>query len=66
MSAIRFKKYLNDNDIKQAWLADQLDVTQQAVSSWVTGDTKPSLDNISKLAEVLNVTITEAVGWFLT
>lgn len=46
---------------KQKELAIELGVTQQAVSSWISGRCQPAIEKIPKLAEVLNCTIKEVV-----
>ena len=46
-------------NMTQGDLADQLSVTQGAVSQWETGLTNPSLETLVKIAEVLNCTVDE-------
>src|SRR5574344_299271 len=42
--------------LSQTDLADQLGLSTKAVSKWETGEAQPTLDNISRLAEVFGVT----------
>jgi transcriptional regulator with XRE-family HTH domain len=53
---------LAERRIKQAALARRLDVTPQAVSSWVLGSSTPSRDNVVRLEDELAV---EPRGWLL-
>lgn len=46
---------------KQRELANILGVTQQAVSSWVSGRCQPPIKKIPKLAKVLNCSVEEVV-----
>lgn len=41
----------------QTELARQLDVSQQAVSSWMTGEREPTLEMFERLARELNVRV---------
>lgn len=50
--------------ISQSELADKLGVKQNAVSNWETGQAKPKLDTIKKLAEILQVSVEEIVECF--
>ena len=53
---------MNERNITSAWLAKQVGISKVAVSNIVTGKSSPSLDNIIKIASVLNVSITELIG----
>jgi transcriptional regulator with XRE-family HTH domain len=41
--------------LSQGVLAEQLDVSAKAVSKWETGEAQPTLDNVSRLAEIFGV-----------
>lgn len=45
----------------QDQLAEQLNVTRQAVSSWENGRTEPDIETLQKISEVLNVTVEELI-----
>lgn len=49
---LRRKKHLS-----QEQLAQELDLSRQAISKWEKGDNKPDLDNLKKLADIFNVKI---------
>lgn len=43
--------------LSQEQLAEQLNVTRQAVSKWETGEGKPDIDNLLPLAKLLGTTV---------
>ena len=57
IKALRIQKGLTQKD-----LADLLHVTSQAVSRWELGDVEPSIDTISNMAKIFNVTTDEIIG----
>lgn len=50
-----FKQLLKQKGFTQEQLADELQITQVAVSKWVCGKSTPTRDNMLKIANVLNV-----------
>ncbi len=46
----------------QEELADKLGISRQAVSKWECGDATPDLDNITKLADIYNISVDELLG----
>lgn len=48
--------------ITQSELAKQLGVTQGAVSQWENNSTRPDIDLLPKLAELLNCSVDELLG----
>ena len=48
--------------LTQKELADLLHVTSQAVSRWEKGDVEPSIDTISEIASIFEVTTDEIIG----
>ena len=48
--------------LSQVDLADIMEVSRQSVSKWETGEANPEINKLSKLAEVLNV----SVDWLLS
>lgn len=59
---LRIKKIMNERNVTSAWLANKVGISKVAVSNIVTGKSSPSLDNIIKIADALNVSITELIG----
>ena len=43
-------------DISQEQLAEQLNVSRQAISKWETGESLPDIDNILRLSSIFDVT----------
>ena len=39
----------------QRWLAEEIGVNQSSVTQWETGKTDPTTENLSRIAQVLNV-----------
>ena len=57
IKALRMRKGLTQKE-----LADLLHVTSQAVSRWEKGDVEPSIDTISEMASIFEVTTDEIIG----
>lgn len=53
---------MNERNVTSAWLAEQVGISKVAISNIVTGKSSPSLDNLLKIAGVLNVSITKLIG----
>lgn len=54
---MQLKEILESKGIKQKWLAQQMEVSEVAVSNWVQGKSIPRQKNAIKLSELLNVPI---------
>lgn len=52
-------KYRLANGMSQAELAKRLDVSQNTVSQWETGNRKPDIVTLKKLAKILGCTADE-------
>lgn len=59
---LRIKEFMSERNVTSAWLAEQVGISKVAVSNIVTGKSSPSLDNLLKIASILNVPITELIG----
>lgn len=59
---LKIKKIMSERGVTSAWLAEKVGISKVAVSNIVTGKSSPSLDNVIKIADVLNVSITELIG----
>lgn len=55
----RIKEVLEKKGIKQIWLADQLGKSYNMVHSYAQNKRQPSIDDLYKIAEILNVDIKE-------
>lgn len=55
----RIKKVLEQKGIKQKWLAEQLGKSYNMVNSYVQNRRQPSLEDLYKIAEILDVEVKE-------
>lgn len=55
----RIKEVLDKKGIKQIWLAEQLGKSYNMVHSYAQNKRQPSIDDLYKIAEILNVDIKE-------
>lgn len=62
MLASRLKGLRKDMRITQAWLADRLGVTQQAVAKWEAGKSFPESEVLLELSRYFDVTIDYLMG----
>lgn len=51
------KKLRKEKQLSQEQLAEQLNVTRQAVSNWENGKTQPDIDTLTQLASYFDVSI---------
>ncbi len=51
----QIKKVLEEKGIKQVWLAEQLGKSYNMVNSYVQNRRQPSIEDLYKIAELLNV-----------
>ena len=56
---LRIKKILQRKKLTSIWLASQIDITQPNMSNIVSGKSRPSLDTLERIANALEVSITE-------
>lgn len=49
---------------KQLDFAEALNVKQSTLSMWETGNSKPDIDMVKKIATVLNVSVSEVLECF--
>ena len=62
MISKNIKNLRKEKGLTQKELADLLHVTSQAVSRWEKGDVEPSIDTISEMASIFEVTTDEIIG----
>ena len=55
----RIKEVLEIKGIKQIWLAEQLGKSYNMVNSYVQNRRQPSIEDLYKIAEILNVNVQE-------
>ncbi|PKR79500.1 transcriptional regulator [Brumimicrobium salinarum] len=55
----RVKEVLDRKGIKQIWLAEQLGKSYNMVHSYAQNKRQPSIEDLYKIAEILNVDIKE-------
>ena len=55
------KKIRTEKGMTQETLAEKIFVTRQAISNWETGRTKPDVDSLLKIAEILDVQVEELI-----
>ena len=55
----RIKEVLEKKGIKQIWLAEQLEKSYNMVNSYAQNRRQPSLENLYRIANILNVEINE-------
>nr|DAK92460.1 MAG TPA: Repressor protein CI [Caudoviricetes sp.] len=58
----RIKEIRLVNNMKQADLADKLNVTQATVSGWESGRRTPDLETVRRIAELFDCSIDELLG----
>lgn len=51
----RIKEVLEEKGIKQKWLAEKLGKSYNMVNSYVQNRRQPSIEDLYKIAEILNV-----------
>lgn len=59
---LRIKEIMSERNVTSAWLAEKVGISKVAVSNIVTGKSSPSLDNLLKIADALNVSIITLIG----
>ena len=58
----RIKIVLVEQKKTAKWLAEEICKDPSTVSKWCTNSSQPSLDTLSKIAEVLNVKLSDLVN----
>lgn len=60
--AQRLRKLRESAGLSQGDVADKLDVSRPAVSSWESGKIRPRLNKLNQLADLFNVTVADLMG----
>lgn len=58
----RIKAVLAEHDKTNKWLAEQLEKNETTVSRWCTNEVQPSLENLFRVAEILNIELKELIA----
>lgn len=58
----RLKVVLVEQNKTSKWLAEVLDKNPATVSRWCTNESQPSLENLVKIAEILEVDVRELIN----
>lgn len=59
---IRLKYYRNQKGLSQTEVAEELNLTRQAISNWESNKSYPDIDNIVLLSKLYEVSIDELLG----
>lgn len=55
----RIKEVLKDKGISQTWLAEKMDKSYPTINEYARNKRQPSLEDLYKIAEILNVEVKE-------
>ena len=58
----RLKVVLVEKNLTSKWLAEQLGKNEATISRWCTNDVQPNLNTVSKISELLNISISELIN----
>lgn len=61
---MNFKALIANSNKTQKDLASKVGVTQQLVSKWATGKCQPQLSYLKRIAEALNVAVSDVLDCF--
>ena len=57
----RIKEVLEEKGIKQTWLAEKLEKSYNMVNSYVQNRRQPSLEDLNRIANILDVDVKELI-----
>lgn len=58
----KIKELMNSRNVSQRELANELNITESAMSRYISGERKPRVDILTKLARYFDVSIEELIG----
>ena len=58
----RLKEIRTKNNYSQTYVAEQLNISRQAISRWENGNATPDLDNLILLAKLYNTSVDDILG----
>lgn len=59
---LRIKEFMIERQISSAWLAEKVGISKVAISNIITGKSLPSLENLVRIAETMDVSVSELIG----
>ena len=62
LNNITLKRLRKEKKLTQTELATKLNISQKSYSNWESGKSEPSLENVVKLAKILDTTTDELLG----
>lgn len=60
--AENLKFFMKENNLNQSSLSKKVDISQSAISAWLSGKKEPSIASLWKLADFFDVSIDILVG----
>lgn len=57
----RIKEVLEQNEIKQVWLAKKLGKSYNMINSYVQNRRQPSLETLNRIAEILDLDVKDLI-----
>jgi transcriptional regulator with XRE-family HTH domain len=61
MELNRIKEILDENGIKQTWLAEKLNKSFSMVNAYACNRKQPSLETLNRIAEILQMSVKELI-----
>ena len=58
----KLKELRTKNNYSQTYVAEQLNISRQAISRWENGNAAPDLDNLILLAKLYNTSVDDILG----
>lgn len=58
---IMLRKLREQHNWSQMEVANQLDISQSAYNKWETGQSKPKLQNLEKIAEIFEISLMDLI-----
>lgn len=58
----RIKVVLVEKSLSSKWLAEQLGKNEATISRWCTNDVQPTLNTLTKIADLLEVKMTDLLN----
>ena len=58
----RLKVVLAEKNVSSKWLAEKLGKNEATISRWCTNDVQPTLNTLSKISELLEISISELIN----